>query len=728
MKRSLIFSVIMLFCLSVSTLAEQNYPSVDPLNGFDYTAYPGIIPDAAGKILIRESDGVVKEKYITGMDCTWVSPNWPNSISGSSIEGGIMVNMDADPEFEILYNIGYTIQAWNADGTNVPGWPQTCTYPPQGAPSFGDIDGDEEPEIVVSGIWTMTSGMIWAFELNGTSCPGFPINHGYASRTPVLADLDGNGTMEIITNKRMWPVGEVWVYSGDGTVYPGWPQPIETVPASSAAVGDITGDGVPEIVAESYEGLHVFDINGSELAGFPFMMPFGAVNSYSSPVLVDLDNDGLREIVFGTHVLSGAGYVFVLRNDGSNFPGWPQPTNWWIYGPPAVGFIDGDNVLDIAVGDQVLSPQPTNFIYGWNMSGNPLQGFPIGPIDAINTQVMLADLDGDGSTELMVDDNTTAGEYPGYNHDGSPLAGWPLRVTGTSFFNNPCVGDIDNDGFIEIIGAGKEGTTNPITHVYVWETDVINNMATTYTPNWQYNPTHDGIPNIELAAPPSVGVVMTPVGLPIQIPAGGGSFEFNIEVINNENFPVTLDVWTMATLPSGSVYGPIINANPTLAPNSSPDRDRTQTVPATAPAGNYTYDAYVGVYPSVIWAEDHFDFSKSAVGEGIVAKDWFNWGESFEDFKEESITSQPEEITLLTAYPNPFNPETKISFTLSKTQNITLIVYDIQGKEVRRMFEGYSSLGQHEFTFDGSMLSSGIYFVNLSSGEMNLTQKLLLIK
>ena len=727
MKRSLTFLLFFSFLFSGLLFAGGDYPDIDPLTGFDFSAHPGIMPDAAGMIRSLDIDGTVKEQSVYGMDSTWLAPAFPVSAAGSSIEGSIMVNMDDDDEFEILVCIGYTIQAWNSDGTSVPGWPVTCTYPPSGAPSYGDIDGDEEPEIVASAIWTMTSGHIYAFERNGTPCPGFPIVHGYSSRTPVLADLDGNGTMEIITNKRMWPLGEAWVYSGDGTVYPGWPQPLDHVPASSAGVGDITGDGIPEIVVESYSSLYVYDINGNVLPGFPFVLPFSMTHSYSSPVLVDLDNDGLREIIIGTHG-TGGGYVFVLRNDGTNFPGWPQPTGQWIYGPPAVGYIDGDNSLDIAVGDQVLSGTPADFLYAWNVSGNPLTGFPAGPINAINTQVMLADLDGDGSTELMVDDNTDAGIYLGFNHNGTPLAGWPLRVIGTTFSNNPCVGDIDGDGMMEIIGAGKEGFTDPITHLYLWDTDVPNNMATTYTPNWQYNPTHDGVPNIELAAPPSVGVALTPVGLPIQIPANGGSFEFNIQVVNNENNPVTLNVWTMVTLPSGGVYGPIINASPTLAPLGSPDRDRIQDVPATAPVGNYTYDAYAGIYPSVVWAEDSFTFEKLAAGDGAAVEDWYSWGESFEDFGGESITAQPDEINLIKSYPNPFNPETTISFALNQAQNVSLIVYDIQGKEVSRLFEGLSPSGQHEFTFDGSMLSSGIYFVRLTSKDIQFTHKLLLVK
>ena len=95
---------------------------------------------------------------------------------------------------------------------------------------------------------------------------------------------------------------------------------INHVPASSSAVGDITGDGVPEIVAESYSSLFAWKNNGDTISGFPFTMPNGDVNSYSSPVLADVDNDNIREIVFGTHVLGGGGYVYILKNNATILP------------------------------------------------------------------------------------------------------------------------------------------------------------------------------------------------------------------------------------------------------------------------------------------------------------------------------------------------------------------------------------------------------------------------
>ena len=254
---------------------------------------------------------------------------------------------------------------------------------------------------------------------------------------------------------------------------PGWPKTINHVPASSSAAGDITGDGFPEIVSESYSSLYAWDRNGNVLAGFPFTMPNSDVNSYSSPVLADVDSDNIREIIFGTHVLGGGGYVYLLKNNGTVMSGWPKSTGNWIYGPPAVGYIDGDNIIDIAVGDQVISGSPVDFIYGWNKNGTQLAGFPIGPLWAINVQISIADIDNDNNMEVICDDNTQTagrGKYLAFNHDGTPLAGWDVNTSGTTFFSTLMIGDVNRDGLIDIAGTG-ETTVNPLfTNAYLWNT------------------------------------------------------------------------------------------------------------------------------------------------------------------------------------------------------------------------------------------------------------------
>ncbi len=456
-----------------------------------------LIPDVMNKVYYLDNDGNNFTGRTFDADSFPVYAGYPKITTGQSFEGGIVCQMDADSELEIVYGIGATIQAWNLDGSSVAGWPVSLSYNAQGAPSYGDIDGDGQGEIVLgTSNFIGNAGAVYAFEKNGTPVTGFPISHGATSRTIVLADLDNDGALEIITNKRIYPIGEVWVYRGNGTVYPGWPKALDHVPASSSAVGDITGDGLPEIISESYLSLYAWDRNGNAVPGFPFTMSNGDVNSYSSPVLADVDNDNIREIIFGSHATSGGGFVYILKNNGTVLTNWPKQTNWWVYGPPVLGYINGDNVIDIVVGDQIGSGIPTDYVYGWDKDGNVLPGFPIAPINAINNQVTIADLDNDNQPELLIDDNTQVsgmGKYLTYNHDGTPNDEWTLPTTGTSFFNMPAIADLNNDGRLDLVGAGfTAGGTNQ-TYVYVWNTNQMINPSRVVNPVWQFNVRHNGV-------------------------------------------------------------------------------------------------------------------------------------------------------------------------------------------------------------------------------------------
>ena len=78
--------------------------------------------------------------------------------------------------------------------------------------------------------------------------------------------------------------------------------------------------------------------------------------------------------------------------------------------------------------------------------------------------------------------------------------------------------------------------------------------------------------------------------------------------------------------------------------------------------------------------------------------------------------------------PNPFNPNTTISFELQEAGSVQLAVYDISGREIVRLIDGFISAGKHQAVFDGARLSSGVYFAKLTAGKSNLVKKLLLVK
>ncbi len=79
-------------------------------------------------------------------------------------------------------------------------------------------------------------------------------------------------------------------------------------------------------------------------------------------------------------------------------------------------------------------------------------------------------------------------------------------------------------------------------------------------------------------------------------------------------------------------------------------------------------------------------------------------------------------------YPNPFNPTTTIEFTLPKSGNVELSVYNLLGEEITTLIDGYKTQGNHSINFDGHNLSSGIYFYRITTNKMIITKKMLLMK
>lgn len=83
---------------------------------------------------------------------------------------------------------------------------------------------------------------------------------------------------------------------------------------------------------------------------------------------------------------------------------------------------------------------------------------------------------------------------------------------------------------------------------------------------------------------------------------------------------------------------------------------------------------------------------------------------------------------LLQTYPNPFNSATTIHYALPMAGKIRLSIYDLLGRESATLYSGPQTAGSHEIRFDGSALSSGIYFVRLRAGRTETEQKIILLK
>jgi hypothetical protein len=85
-------------------------------------------------------------------------------------------------------------------------------------------------------------------------------------------------------------------------------------------------------------------------------------------------------------------------------------------------------------------------------------------------------------------------------------------------------------------------------------------------------------------------------------------------------------------------------------------------------------------------------------------------------------------FTLHPAYPNPFNPATTIRYELPQAAQVTLTIYDLLGREVTTLVEGYTQPGHHETVWDAATQPSGIYLARLATPGYSKTIKLVLLK
>lgn len=122
---------------------------------------------------------------------------------------------------------------------------------------------------------------------------------------------------------------------------------------------------------------------------------------------------------------------------------------------------------------------------------------------------------------------------------------------------------------------------------------------------------------------------------------------------------------------------------------------------------------------------ENWYLSTTPYGDGDLGTPGAPWSDSLR-LGEDILV--PDRVTLSPAYPNPFNPATTVPVTIQQAGYIKVAVYNLQGQIVAVLFEGLADPGRHQFRWDGSGYSSGLYFVQARIGQELETGKILLLK
>lgn len=306
--------------------------------------------------------------------------------------------------------------------------------------------------------------------------------------------------------------------------------------------------------------------------------------------------------------------------------------------------------------------------------------------------------------------------YVTYSTDGGYNWMAPVNVTGTATPGAP-----PGQCFSENWANMAKVATDKLHLQYIFDLDAGGIPQGEGT--WTLNPVfYQGVPIDSILT--NMVVTLEPVNPPIIIPPGGGSFQYELTIENQCDFTVHFDGWIDVILPNSSIYDILARYGITLPSGGSITRTMTQNVPGGAPAGTYTYQAHTGDKGWNVWGEASFNFTKSAV-DGSAGGSWAcsGWDEGVK-----VVEATPETHVLSSVYPNPFNPTTAISYQLPATSFVNLTVYDIYGRRIAELVNGWRDAGVHRIVFDGSNLTSGVYLYRLDAGDASASGKMVLMK
>jgi hypothetical protein len=275
-----------------------------------------------------------------------------------------------------------------------------------------------------------------------------------------IAPLSIGYTINILNNKTS--ISIIWQHQE------GWPVTIkENVTFNNyifdAVVCDLENDGNLDIVVtyslsltESY--IDAYNLNGSQKTnlGFPFLLPGKILSEVS---IGDLDNNGYIEIVACVPVYTDDIHtsIFVFEYDGEKIvEAWhfmESRIGGSVLYSPSLGDIDGDGDLEIIRGNQIAYNGWFGIVYALHHDGTMVTGWPVIPLiyhGSFYATPALGDIDNDGFLEVVV------GSYFKYlyawNANGRLVSfKWPVEIQGDIRSHSPQLGDLDGDGKIEIV-------------------------------------------------------------------------------------------------------------------------------------------------------------------------------------------------------------------------------------------------------------------------------------